>query len=244
MVSTIRIRARAQPARAVVGGESPALASRIMSATPRPWARRVLKWTGYLAASPSRSWPRYVLVFALQGPRAPARLAGLAPSPARPGISCLEPRRTDVVQPIPRARRSPHQPAAGAVLDDAKSADDLAARPLHNPNSVVSRLALDTPYNHSYELAPPGEPRVRRCSCMAFRLALQHAIAGRDVSRAGLLRRRSTAMPGHGTAAIGPARCDLARTGTEPSCSQRNTPRRVAAQAGRSSPAVTPRVPR
>jgi alpha-beta hydrolase superfamily lysophospholipase len=29
----------------------------------------------------------------------------------------------------------------------------------YNPSSVVARLALDTPYNRSYELAPPGEPR-------------------------------------------------------------------------------------
>lgn len=29
----------------------------------------------------------------------------------------------------------------------------------YNPHSVVARLALDTPYNRSYELAPAGEPR-------------------------------------------------------------------------------------
>jgi hypothetical protein len=29
----------------------------------------------------------------------------------------------------------------------------------YNPQSVVAELALDTPYNHSYELVPAGEPR-------------------------------------------------------------------------------------
>ena len=29
----------------------------------------------------------------------------------------------------------------------------------YNPRSVVAELALDTPYNRSYELAPAGEPR-------------------------------------------------------------------------------------
>ena len=29
----------------------------------------------------------------------------------------------------------------------------------YNPKSVVERLALDTPYNRSFELIPPGEPR-------------------------------------------------------------------------------------
>lgn len=44
------------------------------------------------------------------------------------------------------------------VLDDASAADtqDLSR---YNPESVVARLALDTPYNRSYELKPPYEPR-------------------------------------------------------------------------------------
>jgi alpha-beta hydrolase superfamily lysophospholipase len=40
----------------------------------------------------------------------------------------------------------------------AREADTLALG-RYNPNSVVARLALDTPYNRSYELAPAGEPR-------------------------------------------------------------------------------------
>jgi len=29
----------------------------------------------------------------------------------------------------------------------------------YNPNSIVARLALETPYNRSFEIIPPGEPR-------------------------------------------------------------------------------------
>jgi len=36
---------------------------------------------------------------------------------------------------------------------------DTFALGRYNPQSVVARLALDTPYNRSYELAPAGEPR-------------------------------------------------------------------------------------
>jgi alpha-beta hydrolase superfamily lysophospholipase len=39
--------------------------------------------------------------------------------------------------------------------DDA----DTFALGRYNPQSVVAKLALDTPYNRSYELAPAGEPR-------------------------------------------------------------------------------------
>jgi alpha-beta hydrolase superfamily lysophospholipase len=44
------------------------------------------------------------------------------------------------------------------VIDDADAAD---ASPLsrYNAQSVVAKLALDTPYNRSFELAPEGEPR-------------------------------------------------------------------------------------
>jgi alpha-beta hydrolase superfamily lysophospholipase len=40
----------------------------------------------------------------------------------------------------------------------AKEADTFALG-RYNPQSVVAKLALDTPYNRSYELAPAGEPR-------------------------------------------------------------------------------------
>ena len=41
----------------------------------------------------------------------------------------------------------------------AEQAADTFALGRYNPQSVVARLALDTPYNRSYELAPVGEPR-------------------------------------------------------------------------------------
>jgi len=44
------------------------------------------------------------------------------------------------------------------VLDDAAVADQqMFSR--YNPASAVARLALETPFNHSYELVPPGEAR-------------------------------------------------------------------------------------
>jgi alpha-beta hydrolase superfamily lysophospholipase len=44
------------------------------------------------------------------------------------------------------------------VVDNASDAD---SSPLsrYNPKSVVAQLALDTPYNHSFEIAPTGQPR-------------------------------------------------------------------------------------
>ncbi len=44
------------------------------------------------------------------------------------------------------------------ILDNPATADQ-AQLSRYNPNSVVAHLALDTMYNHSFELAPPGEPR-------------------------------------------------------------------------------------
>lgn len=41
---------------------------------------------------------------------------------------------------------------------DSREADTFALG-RYNPQSVVAKLALDTPYNRSFELAPAGEPR-------------------------------------------------------------------------------------
>src|SRR5262245_39327931 len=127
-----------------------------MSATPRPWARRVLKLTGYLAGVAVAILATIVLVFALQ---ARARLPDLqawhrvqldqefhVSSPNAPASF------TDYLALEQRLIRQMRE----RVLDDAKSADTWALG-RYNPNSVVSHLALDTPYNRSYELAPPGE---------------------------------------------------------------------------------------
>lgn len=44
------------------------------------------------------------------------------------------------------------------VIDDPKAADtQLLGR--FTPGSIPERLALDTPYNRSYELTPPGQPK-------------------------------------------------------------------------------------
>jgi alpha-beta hydrolase superfamily lysophospholipase len=44
------------------------------------------------------------------------------------------------------------------VVDNPDAAD-VWQLSRYNPKSVVARLALDTKYNQSFELAPPGEPR-------------------------------------------------------------------------------------
>jgi len=44
------------------------------------------------------------------------------------------------------------------VLEDSQAADTQTLS-RYNPTSVVATLALDTMYNRSYELVPPGEPR-------------------------------------------------------------------------------------
>jgi alpha-beta hydrolase superfamily lysophospholipase len=44
------------------------------------------------------------------------------------------------------------------ILDNPAAADSLALG-RYNPESLVSGLAFDTPFNHSFELVPQGEPR-------------------------------------------------------------------------------------
>ena len=129
-----------------------------MNARPRPLSRRVLRWAAYLGGFVLTVLATIVVVFALQ---ARARLPELqawhriqldeefhVSSPNAPAsftdYLALEDRLIKQV----RAR----------VLDNAEAADTWQLS-RYNPQSIVSRLALETPYNRSYELAPPGTPR-------------------------------------------------------------------------------------
>jgi alpha-beta hydrolase superfamily lysophospholipase len=73
----------------------------------------------------------------------------------------------------------------------------------YNPSSVVAELALDTPYNRSYELAPEGEPRGS--------VLLMHGLSDSPYAMRGiaeLFQRQgfyavALRLPGHGTVPSG-----------------------------------------
>lgn len=119
---------------------------------------RLIKWSLYLAGMVATILATIVLVYALQ---ARARLPDLRPwhrivlteefSAAMPGAPksfeaylALEGRLFEELQT--------------RVLGTTGIADSWEAG-RYNPQGVVGRLARETPYNHSYELAPQGEPR-------------------------------------------------------------------------------------
>ena len=88
------------------------------------------------------------------------------------------------------------------VLDDPAAADPR--RPgRFNPDNVVARLALDTAYNRSFELAPEGEPRggallVHGLSDSPYSMrAIAETLQGEGY-HVVVLR-----LPGHGTAPAG-----------------------------------------
>jgi esterase/lipase len=88
------------------------------------------------------------------------------------------------------------------VLDDPAAADTQTLS-RYNPNSIVARLALETMYNHSYELVPEGEIRGAAL--------LVHGLSDSPYSMRGLgetLQAQgyyvvALRMPGHGTAPVG-----------------------------------------
>jgi len=81
--------------------------------------------------------------------------------------------------------------------------DDTFALGRYNPQSVVARLALDTPYNRSYELAPAGEPRGS--------VLLMHGLTDSPYAMRGIaevfqaqgFHVVALRLPGHGTAPSG-----------------------------------------
>ena len=127
-----------------------------MNVASRPPVRRALKWLINLVVLVVVILATVVLVFALQ---ARARLPDLKAwhevelkSEFRAGDSIdsfdayrqLEQRLIDEM----------HE----RVLDDPQAADTWQLS-RYRPHGVVATLAMDTPYNRSFELAPVGEPR-------------------------------------------------------------------------------------
>ena len=80
---------------------------------------------------------------------------------------------------------------------------DTFALGRYNPRSVVAQLALDTPYNRSYELAPAGEPRGS--------VLLMHGLSDSPYAMRGIAEVFQSEgfhvvalrLPGHGTAPSG-----------------------------------------
>ena len=119
---------------------------------------RLAKWSLYLAGLVLVVLATIVLVYALQ---ARARLADLRPwhrvvlaeefSAAKPGA----PKTFEEYLALEdRLFKELH----ARVLDKDGAADSWEVG-RYNPHGIVGRLALDTPYNRSYEIAPQGEPR-------------------------------------------------------------------------------------
>jgi predicted alpha/beta-fold hydrolase len=129
-----------------------------MSAMPTSIARRAAKALLYLAVFGVTILLTVVLVFALQ---ARARLPELRAwhriqldEEFRASDSSAPASFADYLRLEERLIRQLHE----RVLDAPQSADTWQLG-RYNPKSVVARLALDTPYNRSFELAPPHEPR-------------------------------------------------------------------------------------
>src|SRR5215831_9828725 len=123
---------------------------------PRFWTRRAIRWPIKLALWGVTILATVVLVFALQ---ARARLPDLkawhrihlehefhAGDPHGP--ASFDEYRQLEERLIKEMRER--------VLDAPQAADTWQLG-RYNPQSAVAHLALDTPYNHSFELAPAGE---------------------------------------------------------------------------------------
>src|SRR5262245_33988388 len=125
--------------------------------TPRP-VRWLLRSCIYLAAAAAIALATIVLVYAVQAQirfgdlRAWHRVvlreeAGAAHPEA---LVSFEAYRAQEERLFAELRRR--------IYDDAASADTLAVG-RYTPGSAVAKLALDTPYNRSFELAPSEDPR-------------------------------------------------------------------------------------
>ena len=119
--------------------------------------RRLIRWLAYLIGIAASVLATIVLVFAVQARSRLPELrawhkvtleqefrAGRADVVSLPQYLALEARLFDELQQ--------------RVLDDGRAADS-APFGRYNPQSVVARVALETRYNRSYELVPPGEAK-------------------------------------------------------------------------------------
>jgi alpha-beta hydrolase superfamily lysophospholipase len=164
--------------------------------------RRLIKWLAYLGSLCVAVVATIVLVFAVQ---ARLRLADLrawhriAPEEEFRAGAADAPASFDAYRELEgrlfaEVRRR--------VLEDPAAAD---TQPLgrYNPASVVANLALDTMYNRSYELVPPGEAQGA--------VLLVHGLSDSPYSMRGLAETflaqgyyvLALRMPGHGTVPAG-----------------------------------------
>jgi alpha-beta hydrolase superfamily lysophospholipase len=164
-------------------------------------SHRLLKWLAYAAALGVTVLVTIVLVFAVQ---ARLRLADLH-AWHRVELEDFRAGRTDTPASFEEYRALEERLFADVrrlVLDDPEAADRQTLSRF-NPNSVVSRLALDTMYNRSYELVPEGEVRGSAL--------LVHGLSDSPYSMRGIAETLQAQgyyvvalrMPGHGTAPAG-----------------------------------------
>ena len=117
------------------------------------WRRRTLRWILYAAGLCATVLATIVLVFAIQ---ARARLADLKPWHRVALAEEFRASRADAPKTFTEYRALEERLFAELrhkVLDDAAAADaQVLGR--YTPGSLPSRLALDTPYNRSFELVP------------------------------------------------------------------------------------------
>ena len=164
-------------------------------------SHRLLKWLAYAAALGATVLVTIVLVFAVQ---ARLRLADLH-AWHRVELEDFRAGRTDTPASFEEYRALEERLFADVrrlVVDDPEAADRQTLSRF-NPNSVVSRLALDTMYNRSYELVPEGEVRGSAL--------LVHGLSDSPYSMRGIAETLQAQgyyvvalrMPGHGTAPAG-----------------------------------------
>lgn len=169
-----------------------------MNTASRPLARRAVRWLLSLLVLGFAVLATIVLVFALQ---ARARLPDLKAwhevelkNEFRVGAAGAPASFDEYRQLEQRLIGEMRE----RVLDDPEAADSWQLG-RYNRNSVVAQLALETPYNFSYELTPAGEPRgsvllVHGLSDSPYSLrSMADAMVGQGYYVV-VLR-----MPGHGT---------------------------------------------
>ena len=128
-----------------------------MGATPRPLARRALKLLGYVGIFGLTILVTIVLVFALQARARLAELKAWHLVELRQEFHTDEPGAPASFTEYRELEKRLIEEMRERVVDAPQSADSWQLS-RYNPKSVVARLALDTTYNHSFELVPTGKP--------------------------------------------------------------------------------------
>ena len=158
--------------------------------------RRVVRWLAYSLGAAASVLATIVLVFAVQ---------------ARLRLPELRAWHTETLEREFRAGRdAPKSFPEYLALEERLFADlrervlqDTQAFGRYNGNSVVAHLALETKYNHSYELVPPGE--VRGAALLVHGLSDSpysvRALAETFLARGYYVL--ALRLPGHGTVPAG-----------------------------------------